>query len=89
MDFPADQLDTFAMTHDDFREIERAVAKGHADMADRLSVSEVSVKRYATGTQPIPGHVAKLAVALLLVEDESLQKKFEKLLAKYHGDTYD
>lgn len=56
-------------------------------MAQQLGISEVSVKRYATGGQPIPQHIAKLAVALLLIQTEDIQRKFSKLLAKYHGDT--
>ena len=75
------------MTNDEFRAVESAVADGHADMARRLGISEVSVKRYATGTQPVPEHIAKLTVALLLVQREGLQKKFESLLDKYHRDT--
>jgi transcriptional regulator with XRE-family HTH domain len=76
------------MTQDEFRAVESAVSETHADMAERLGISEVSVKRYATGTQPIPEHIARLAVALLLMQREGLQKKFETLLDKYHGDTH-
>ena len=76
------------MTQDEFRAVELAVSEKHADMAKRLGISEVSVKRYATGTQPIPEHIARLAVALLLMQREGLQKKFENLLDRYHGDTH-
>jgi len=75
------------MTPEDFQAIEQALATTHFDMAQQLGISEVSVKRYATGAQPIPQHIAKLTVALLLIGNEDLQKKFEKLLAKYHRDT--
>lgn len=75
------------MNSEDFRSIEGAVATTHADMALKLGISEVSVKRYATGAQTIPEHVAKLSVALLLIQTEELQKKFAKLVVKYRGDT--
>ena len=76
------------MNNEDFRAIESALELQHAEMAAALGVSEVSVKRYATGAQPVPKHVAKLAVAMLLIEREGLERKFSNLLAKYHGDTY-
>lgn len=75
------------MTHDDFRSIEQDLAASHAEMAFMLGVSEVSIKRYATGAQPVPPHIAKLVIAQLLLQSEGLQKKFSKLLAKYHCDT--
>lgn len=75
------------MTNEDFRAIEDAISESHADMALRLGVSEISVKRYATGAQPVPVHIAKLAVALLLVQREGLQRKFAALVDKYRGDT--
>lgn len=75
------------MNSEDFQSIEGAVATTHADMALKLGISEVSVKRYATGAQLIPEHIAKLTVALLLIQTEELQKKFAKLLVKYQGDT--
>jgi hypothetical protein len=76
------------MKHEKFRAVESAVAETHDDMAKRLGISEVSVKRYATGAQPIPEHIARLAVALLLMQREGLHKKFENLLDKYHDDTH-
>jgi plasmid maintenance system antidote protein VapI len=75
------------MTHEEFRALEMSLAGSHAAMAELLGVSEISVKRYATGAQPIPADIARLAVALLLIADEGLQKKFSRLLAKYHADT--
>jgi DNA-binding transcriptional regulator YdaS (Cro superfamily) len=75
------------MNPEDFQAIEGAVATTHADMASKLGISEVSVKRYATGAQPIPAHISKLVVALLLIQNEELQKKFSRLLAKYQRDT--
>jgi hypothetical protein len=76
------------MNKEEFRAVELAISDGHADMAKRLGISEVSVKRYAIGSQPVPEPIAKLTVALLLMQKEGLQKKFELLLAKYHGDTH-
>jgi hypothetical protein len=75
------------MDKEDFRFIESALGHPHREMAEALGISEVSVKRYATGAQEIPPHIAKLAVGLLLIQQEQLQKKFGNLLDKYHGDT--
>lgn len=75
------------MDTEDFRSIEATLGLQHAEMASALGVSEVSVKRYATGAQPIPEHVARLAVALLLFRREDLEVKFTRLLSKYHRDT--
>lgn len=75
------------MEPEQFRALESALAANHAQMADQLGISEISVKRYATGTQPIPGHIAKLSLALMLIVNEGLQKKFDRALAKYHNDT--
>ena len=74
------------MTHDEFRRIESKVAVSHADMATRLGVSEVSVKRFATGAKPIPKHVARLSVALMLIASADLQDGYERLIAKYQCD---
>jgi hypothetical protein len=75
------------MTSEEFREIEAALAQGHADMAEKLGISEVSVKRYATGSQPIPVHIARLMVALLVLSNGRQLKKFHEALARYQADT--
>jgi predicted transcriptional regulator len=75
------------MDKDEFRRIEEVLGLMHGEMAANLGVSEISVKRYATGAQPIPRHVARLAVALIILQREQLGVKFQKLLDKYHGDT--
>ena len=76
------------MTSDDFRAIEGSLATGHADMAAQLGLSEVSVKRYATGSQPVPEHIARLMVALVVIaESKAQQRKFQELLATYQTDT--
>ena len=76
------------MTSDDFRAIEGSLATGHADMAAQLGLSEVSVKRYATGSQPVPEHIARLMVALVVIaESRSGQRRFQELLATYQTDT--
>ena len=76
------------MTSDEFRDIEGALAASHADMAAQLGISEVSVKRYATGGQRIPGHISRLMVALFVVaQNRTQQRKFQELLATYHTDT--
>ena len=75
------------MTKEEFRAIEGKLATGHAHMARLLGLSEVSVKRYATGAQVIPKHIETLTLALLLIDKENLQKKLGRMLAKYHTDT--
>ncbi len=76
------------MTSDDFRAIEQSLATGHADMAAQLGLAEVSVKRYATGSQPVPEHIARLMVALVVIAESKAQKRrFQELLATYHSDT--
>ena len=76
------------MTSDEFRDIEKTLAAGHADMAAQLGISEVSVKRYATGSQPVPEPVARLMVALVVMsQNRSLQRKYQELLATYQSDT--
>lgn len=76
------------MNEQTFKTIEAELGLQHAPMAEALGISEISVKRYATGAQTIPPHISKLTVALLLIHRESLEKKFDKMLAKYHRDTY-
>ena len=76
------------MTSDEFRNIEKTLAAGHADMAAQLGISEVSVKRYATGSQPVPEPVARLMVALVVMsQNRPLQRRFQELLATYQADT--
>lgn len=75
------------MTPDQFKEIERELDLTHRGLALALGVSEVSVKRMATGAQVITEQTAKQLVGLLLIEREGLQNKFKKTLEKYHSDT--
>ncbi len=75
------------MTSDEFREIEACLAQGHADMANQLGISVVSVKRYATASQPIPENIARLMVALLVLSNGRHLKKFHEALARYQSDT--
>jgi hypothetical protein len=70
------------MSPDNFRKIEDQIAASHKGMADELGMAEVSVKRFATGAAPIPGPVARLSVALLLIQKEGLGAKFRRLMAK-------
>lgn len=69
-----------------FREFEAEIAPTHATMAAELGVSEVSIKRIATGSQVITEQMARQVIARVLIEREGLQKKYDKLLEKYHGD---
>ncbi|WP_250532368.1 hypothetical protein [Caballeronia sp. ATUFL_F1_KS39] len=50
-------------------------------------MSEVSVKRIATGAQVITDQTARMLVGLLLLQKEGLTKKYAKLLGRYHSDT--
>ncbi|WP_160297410.1 hypothetical protein [Caballeronia zhejiangensis] len=50
-------------------------------------MSEVSVKRIATGAQVITDQTARMLVGLLVLQKEGLTKKYAKLLVKYHSDT--
>ncbi|OYU92395.1 MAG: hypothetical protein CFE45_23495 [Burkholderiales bacterium PBB5] len=75
------------MTSDEFREVEALLASSHADMATQLGISEVSVKRYATDAQPVPVHVTRLMVALLVLRQGRQQARYAELLARYHSDT--
>lgn len=79
--------DGLQMTSDEFREIEACLAQGHADMANQLGISVVSVKRYATASQPIPENIARLMVALLVLSNGRHLKKFHEALARYQSDT--
>lgn len=75
------------MAPDQLKEIERELGLTHGGLALALGVSEVSVKRMATGAQVITGQTAKQLVGLLVIEREGLKNKFQKALVKYHGDT--
>ena len=70
-----------------FKEIQADLGWTHAQTAAALGLSEVSVKRIATGAQVITDQTARMLVGLLLVHKEGLAKKYVKLLDKYHGDT--
>ena len=52
------------MDEQTFKTLEAELGLQHAPMAEAMGISEVSVKRYATGAQAIPAHIAKLTVAL-------------------------
>ncbi len=58
----------------------------HAQTAEELGLSEISVKRIATGAQVITESTAHALVALLLLKREGMTKKYEKLLDAYHRD---
>lgn len=75
------------MTPDQLKELERELGLKHAELAQALGVSEVSVKRMATGKQVITEQTARHVVGLLVIEREGLKNKFHKALEKYHGDT--
>lgn len=75
------------MTPDQLRDIETELGLTHAGLAQLLGVSEVSVKRMATGTQVITEQTGKQLVSLLLIEREGLNEKYQKALVKYHHDT--
>jgi len=70
-----------------FKEIQADLGWTHAQTAAALGLSEVSVKRIATGAQVITDQTARMLVGLLLVHKEGLAKKYVKLLEKYHDDT--
>jgi plasmid maintenance system antidote protein VapI len=70
-----------------FKEIQADLGWTHAQTAAALGLSEVSVKRIATGAQVITDQTARLLVGLVLVHKEGLLKKYAKLLDKYHSDT--
>lgn len=74
------------MSPEKFRKIEDQVATSHKGMAEELGMSEVSVKRFATGGAPIPAAASRLSVALLLIQKEGLGAKFRRLLAKYEAE---
>lgn len=56
-----------SMTPTQFRAYQDELNQTHNATAEALCISEVSVKRYATGAQPIPPHVAKLFRAVVLL----------------------
>ncbi|MGF6537262.1 hypothetical protein [Paraburkholderia youngii] len=75
------------MTSAQFKEIQAALGWTHAQTAAALGLSEVSVKRIATGAQVITDQPARMFVGLLLVHKEGLLKKYAKLFDRYHSDT--
>jgi hypothetical protein len=72
---------------EDFRNLESEIAQTHAAFALELGVSDVSVKRIATGTQVITEQMARQVIARVLIKREGLENKYKKLLAQYHHDT--
>lgn len=75
------------MTSDQLRDIETELGLTHAGLPQLLGVSEVCVKRMATGTQIITEQTGKQLVSLFLIEREGLINKYHKALAKYRHDT--
>lgn len=75
------------MTSDQLRAIEAELELTHGGLSQVLGISEVSVKRMATGTQVITEQTARQLVGLLVIGREGLQNKYQKALAKYHHDT--
>jgi hypothetical protein len=55
------------MTPEQFRTYQLELDQTHATTAEALCISEISVKRYATGAQPIPPHIAKFFRAVVLL----------------------
>ncbi|MFM0077177.1 hypothetical protein PQQ86_39190 [Paraburkholderia sediminicola] len=74
------------MTPAQFKEIQADLGWTHAQTAAALGLSDVSVKRIATGAQVITDQTARMFVGLLLLQREGLAKKYSKLLGSYHGD---
>jgi len=72
---------------EEFREIQTDLGWNHPHTAGALGMSEVSVKRMATGAQTITKQTARMLIGLLVVEQAGLSKKYQKLLDKYHSDT--
>lgn len=75
------------MNHNQMREIESALGFTHGALARELGISEVSVKRMATGAQVITEQTERQLVSLIIVHQAGLHMHFEKELAKYHSDT--
>jgi plasmid maintenance system antidote protein VapI len=75
------------MTPLQFRAVEQALGMQHQAFADALGLHINSVKRMATGTQTITPMTRNLAVALLLIQSNSLEQKYKSSLDKYHDDT--
>lgn len=75
------------MKADQFKEIQSELGWTHARTAAFLGLSEVSVKRIATGTQVLTDQTAKMLVGIFLIHREGMLKKYNSLLAKYHDDT--
>lgn len=75
------------MNLETFRQLEEELAPTHAALAAELGLSEVSVKRMATNAQVITEQTARQMIAFVLLKRKGLEKEYEKLLGKYHGDT--
>lgn len=70
------------MTPEQLAKIKETLGLTHKQLADRLGVSEVSVKRMTTKGQVITDQTEIQAVQMMLIENEGLQPKFERLLRK-------
>lgn len=70
-----------------FRRLGQELASTHRELAKELGMSEVSVKRMATGAQVITEQTARQLISRIVVLREGHQDLFDKLLAEYHRDT--
>lgn len=70
------------MTPEQLAKIKETLGLTHKQLAERLGVSEVSVKRMTTKGQVITDQTEIQAVQMMLIENEGLQPKFERLLRK-------
>lgn len=51
----------------------------HAETARLLGVAEIGVKRYATGSRPIPEYIAQSLRAMVLLNREGLFEKMAEM----------
>ncbi len=51
----------------------------HKRLAECLCMSEIAVKRYATGTRPIPDYIAQSLRAMVLLSQKKLLKKLSEM----------
>lgn len=52
----------------------------HAELARILGVAEIGVKRYATGSRPIPEYIAQSLRAMVILNREGLFWKMSEML---------
>jgi hypothetical protein len=75
------------LTPEQFRQIQAELGWTHAQTASALGISEISVKRLATGGQYIEDRVRKALVAVLLLHRDGAWSAYEGLLKSYRDDT--